>query len=131
MTEFAWRIDHGQADKVHELFIETGSVSAPGLTLNSREEIATTFANRARDKSRVSRHLWSNPRYEVLDENRVSVTTVVQTFMASLSEDEELPVANNTFIVGDSNDVVRRDADNRWLFESRQLQVLFAPQNKT
>lgn len=131
MTEFAWRIDHGQADRVHELFVEAGTVSAPGLTLNSREEIATTFANRAQDKSRVSRHLWSNPRYEILGEDRVSVTTVVQTFMASLSDDEELPVANDTFIVGDSNDVVRRDADNQWLFESRQLQVLFAPQNKT
>ncbi len=127
MTEFAWRIDNGQADRVHELFLEAGSISAPGMTLNSREEIATTFGNRARDTSRVSRHLWSNPRYEILGQDRVSVTTVVQTFMGSLTDDEELPVANGNFIVGDSIDVVQRDADRRWLFESRQLKVLFAP----
>lgn len=127
MTEFAWRIDHGHADQVHDLFIESGSISAPGLNLNSREEIATQFGERAKDGNRVSRHSWMNPRFEVLAPDRIRVTTVVQTFMGSTAAGESLPIGNANFIVGDSIDVMQRDQKNQWRFESRQLQVLFAP----
>ncbi|WP_197493326.1 nuclear transport factor 2 family protein [Woeseia oceani] len=127
LTEFAWRVDHGHGDRVHELFIEVGSISAPGLTLNSRNEIASAFGQRAADANRVSRHLWSNPRFEELDSHRVRVVTVVQTFFHTMQEGEQTPVPNNNFVVGDSTDVIRRDDDGCWRFESRQLQVLFAP----
>ena len=128
MTEFAWRVDHGQASQVHELFIETGKISAPGLNLNSRDEIAAVFGERAKDADRVSRHIWTNPRFEVMDANRVRVTTVVQTFMGSTGPGESLPIANAKFIVGDSIDVMQRDKKNQWRFESRELKVHFAPQ---
>lgn len=128
MTEFAWRVDNGQANRVHDLFIESGSISAPGLNLDSREAIATVFGERAQDENRVSRHSWMNPRFEVLGPDRIRVTTVVQTFMGSTDTGDSLPVGNANFIVGDSIDVMQRDKNDQWRFESRQLQVLFAPQ---
>tara|TARA_R110002049_G_scaffold54526_6_gene151729 strand:+ start:7157 stop:7588 length:432 start_codon:yes stop_codon:yes gene_type:complete len=128
MTEFAWRVDNGQADRVHELFTEKGRIKAPGLELDGREEIARVFGERAQSSGRVSRHLWSNPRFELIDESSVRVTTVVQTFFFTLEAGDQAPAANNNFIVGDSIDVMRREDDGCWRFESRQLQVCFAPQ---
>ena len=129
MTEFAWRVDHGQANLVHELFTQNGSIAAPGLKLDGRDEIARVFGERAKSTGRVSRHLWSNPRFEAIGEGHVRTTTLVQTFFFTLEEGDQSPVANNNFIVGDSIDVMRRENDGCWRFESRQLQVCFAPQS--
>lgn len=125
LTEFAWRVDHGLAGTVHELFTEDGSIRAPGLALGGRGEIAEQFAARAADTHRVSRHLWSNPRFERLDRTAVRVTTAVQTFIHRLEDGEALPAAAYTLLAGDSIDVMEAGADGRWRFRSRELVVAF------
>ena len=125
MTEFAYRVDHGLADRVHELFTENGSIRGPGLAMHSRDEIARQFRERAADTRRVSRHFWSNPRYERIDDRAVQVITAVQTFIHRLEEGEELPASGYTLVVGDSIDVAEQGSDGRWLFRSRELVVAF------
>lgn len=125
LTEFAYRIDHGRADRVHELFTEDGYIRGPGLAMQSRAGIAAQFGERARDGGRVSRHFWSNPRFEKLDDGAVRITTAVQTFIHRLGEGEELPAASHTLVVGDSVDVAERGTDGKWRFRSRELIVAF------
>jgi hypothetical protein len=125
LTEFAFRADHGLAATVHELFVEDGSIRGPGLKMQGRGEIAEQFAGRARDTVRVSRHLWSNPRFEKLDERSWRVTTAVQTFIHRQADDETLPAAACTLVVGDSVDVIESCDDGRWRFRSRELVVMF------
>jgi hypothetical protein len=124
LTEFAFRADHGLAATVHELFMEDGSIRGPGLKMQGRAEIAEQFAGRARDTVRVSRHLWSNPRFEKLDEHSWRVTTAVQTFIHQ-ADGETLPAAACTLVVGDSIDVIESCDDGRWRFRSRELVVMF------
>ncbi len=125
LTEFAFRTDHGQAATVHELFLEDGSIRGPGLAMQSRNEIAAQFAERGGDTARVSRHLWSNPRFERLGEHAWRVTTAVQTFIHRLAEGESLPAAACTLVVGDSIDVIESGSDGQWRFRSRELVVAF------
>lgn len=125
LTEFAWRADHGLAATVHELFTEAGTIRGPGLAMNGRREIAEQFAARGRDDRRVSRHLWSNPRFERLDGRAVRVTTAVQTYIHRLADDGTLPAAAYTLVVGDSIDVVESCGDGLWRFRSRELVVAF------
>ena len=125
LTEFAWRADHGRADIVHELFTEDGSIRGPGLDMRGRAEIAARFAERAADPQRVSRHAWSNPRFERLDDDAVRVVTIVQTSIHRLEPGQSLPAEACTFVVGDSDDVVVRGPDGQWRFRSRELGVAF------
>lgn len=125
LSEFAWRVDHGMADRVHELFTLDGEIAAPGLSLKGRDEIARVFGERAKNDRRVSRHLWTNPRYERLGERTVRVITAVQTFMHVLAEGEALPAPARSFVVGDSTDVMEQGTDGRWRFRSRELLVVF------
>jgi hypothetical protein len=125
LTEFAFRADHGLAATMHELFVEDGSIRGPGLKMQGRGEITEQFAGRARDTVRVSRHLWSNPRFEKLDEHSYRVTTAVQTFIHRQADDETLPAAACTLVVGDSIDVIESCDDGRWRFRSRELVVMF------
>jgi hypothetical protein len=125
LTEFAYRADHGRAATVHELFTEDGSIRGPGLAMQSRREIARQFAERGQDAARVSRHLWSNPRFENLGEDAWRVTTAVQTFIHRLADGEVLPVSACTLVVGDSLDVIEKCDDGQWRFRSRELAVAF------
>lgn len=125
LTEFAFRADHGQAATVHELFIEDGSIRGPGLAMQGQSQIAAQFAERGRDKARVSRHLWSNPRFEKLGEHAWRVTTAVQTFIHRQAEGDSPPAAACTLVVGDSIDVIESGSDGRWRFRSRELVVAF------
>lgn len=125
MTEFGYLVDNGMADRVHELFTDDGSINGPGLSMQSKAEIADKFAERAKDKARVSRHIWTNPRFERLDESTVRVTTVVQTYVHTLVAEQQLPAPGQSFIVGDSIDVMRLGSDERWRFLSRELVVIF------
>lgn len=129
LTEFAWRVDHGEAGTVHELFTEEGTISGPGLAMRGRDEIARQFTERARDTARVSRHLWSNPRFEPLADGAWRVTTAVQTFIHRLAEDEARPATACLLVVGDSIDVLQRCDDGRWRFRSRELVVAFRLEN--
>jgi len=125
LTEFAYRVDHGMAGTVHELFTVDGSIHGPGLAMRGRDQIAGQFGARARDTLRASRHLWSNPRFEKLAGNLVQVTTAVQTFFGRLEEGADLPAAACTLVVGDSIDVVGSCDDGRWRFRSRELVITF------
>ena len=129
LTEFAYRADHGLAATVHELFTEAGSLRAPGLALRGKSEIAAQFASRAADTRRLSRHFWSNPRYERLAADIIRVTTTAQTLVHRLADGEVPPSAAYTLIVGDSIDVCEAGADGRWRFQSRELVVTFCAQH--
>ena len=121
LSDFCWLVDHGEADKVTDLFIEQGKIITPMFILTGKDEISHQFEERQKDKNRVSRHSWSNLRVENLNHGRVRVMTGVQTYMAN----GEMPIVPQNFIIGDSIDVVIKGDDGIWLFEERRLVVAF------
>jgi SnoaL-like domain len=115
LSEFASRVDEGRGDSVHELFIETGRIETPAFKLAGREEIQQRFSARARDKTRKTRHFWSNPKFSG-DPSRILVTTNVLTVVN---------VEGQTSLMGGTSlDVVVPHADG-WAFAERRLEIAF------
>lgn len=121
LSEFSWRVDHGEADRVVELFVEDGTITTPMFTLTGRDEIARQFGERAKDKDRLSRHFWSNLRLQPLADGRVQAQTAVQTYIGT----GPAPTAPENLVVGDSIDIVEKDEGGVWHFAERRLVVAF------
>lgn len=121
LTEFGWLVDHGEAGKVAELFTENGKLVTPMFTLEGKESIARQFGERAKDTSRLSRHIWTNLRLEVLDARRIKASMAVQTYVANGVP----PVSPQDIVVGDSLDIVEKGDDGVWRFSERQLVIVF------
>lgn len=121
LTEFCWRVDHGQAASVAQLFVEQGRVITPVFTLEGRAQIATHFSKRDADKTILSRHQWSNLRLTPDGEARVRADMIVQTHLGQQGP----PVAPLGMMIGDSLDVVEKGSDGVWRFVERRLHVAF------
>lgn len=121
LTEFCWRVDHGQAAAVAELFVEDGKVITPMFNLAGRSEIAAHFLKRDGDKTILSRHQWSNLRLSRESGARVRAEMVVQTSLGVQGP----PQAPTGAMIGDSLDVLEKGADGVWRFVERRLHVAF------
>ncbi len=116
LTEFAFRVDHGLAETVHELFIADATVSTPAFVLNGRDEIQARFAARAKDTSRRTRHFWSNLHLRRDGEAIVATTNALTVVAAG----EAAPV-----LMGGSSRDVCVCVDGAWRFKTRALTVVF------
>jgi hypothetical protein len=117
LTEFAWRVDHGEGTTLHELFVEDGVIETPQFRLDGAAAIRERFTARAADTSRVSRHYWSNLRLSRTDEGVSAITnalTIINLAGASLE-----------LISGSSHDLIVRRGEG-WAFRHRRLEVVFA-----
>jgi len=123
LNEFAWRVDHGRAATVSELFTEDGAITTPMFSVKGRAEIEAHFARRDADGSKVSRHQWSNLRITTLGSDRARVEVIVQTHLGTRSGTG--PVQPDHVVVGDSIDIVQRGADGSWRFAERRLAIAF------
>jgi len=121
LTEYGWRIDHG--GDVSDLFAPEGVVIAPGvgLTLQGREAIGSHFTARAANTSQVPRHVWCDLRVADFARDAARLHTTQMTFLRDSSEQ---PTAKH-IMVGETHDVVRREANGEWRFLERRLEVIF------
>jgi ketosteroid isomerase-like protein len=116
LTEFAYRVDHGQADRVHELFTVDATLATPAFVLNGRDEIEARFKARAQDTARRTRHFWSNLKLSREGGAIVAITNALTV----VAPEGAAPI----LMGGSSRDVcVRRDAG--WAFQSRALTIIF------
>jgi SnoaL-like domain len=119
VVEIAWRIDHGRADTVWELFVPDGFLTAGGAPLVGHEAIRDWGRSRAAAGIR-SRHICSGMRFIDRGEGRASGSTLLTVFMHN--GDGRGPAAPS--VVGeDSDEFVRTDAG--WRFVSREFEILF------
>ncbi len=112
LTEFAYRIDNGEAATVHELFVAEARLETPQFVLESRDEICRHFTARAEDTSRKTRHYWSNPRFSGDDREVVVVSNTLTVI--------SVPAAPTVVMSGRSTDVFTPHGDG-WAFSSRRL----------
>jgi len=120
LTEFGWLVDHGRAGEVADLFTEQAVLATPMFTLSGSEAIAKQFSKRAKDDTRISRHIWTNLRLTALAEDRVKAEMIVQTYVAT----GKPPAKTDGLVVGDSLDIVEKQ-DGVWRFSERRLVVAF------
>ena len=80
VIEHAWLIDHGQADRVVDLYTEEAEVLGIGPDKAGRLAIAAWAAERAAMTTRCSRHLHSNLRLLAIDADQVEGTVALTLY---------------------------------------------------
>ncbi|HVR50059.1 MAG TPA: nuclear transport factor 2 family protein [Pseudorhodoferax sp.] len=120
--EHAWRLDHGAADTLHELYAEQGELlQLPPRDLIGRDAIRAWGAERVK-LPRVSRHVETNHRLFWQD------GVLRGTLYASVYR-SETPVATETapLMVGDYEDAYVFES-GRWLIRQRVIRAAFRAQ---
>ena len=119
VVEISWRIDHGLADTVWELFVPDGVLAANAAPLVGH--VAISDWGRARAASAVrTRHILSGMRFTDRGDGRAAGSTLLTVFVHD--GDGRGPAVPS--VVGeDTDEFVRTDAG--WRFVSRTFEVLF------
>jgi uncharacterized protein (TIGR02246 family) len=116
VIEFAYRVDQGQADRVHELFTPEATLSTPAFSLKGRDEIEARFKARAGDTSRKSRHYCTNLRLTRDGDAIIAVSNALTVIVS----DGGAPFVMS----GTSRDECVRQ-DGAWAFRRRDLTTIF------
>lgn len=119
--DHAWLIDHGQADRVPELYTEAARMLGVGPDKVGRSAITAWAQERAAMTTRRSRHVQSNIRLEAVSPTVVNGTVILTLYR----HDGDGPGSPAPLLIGEYEDVYQRGADDDWRFSERKLSVIF------
>jgi hypothetical protein len=120
VNEYAWRIDHGHADRLHELYTDDGCFEALDIRCVGREELQRWGVARAKMEHRTTRHVFTNLRLVFESEDRICGTVII-----TLYRRDNAPLGPADLLaVGDYDDVYVR-SNGKWLIRERKLNLIF------
>lgn len=114
-------VDFGEATNVADLFTEDGTWSAPGVAMKGREQIREGFATRE-DMPRMSKHVCTNLKVDVLDEDHAEGVVYLTLYRADTGNG--LARIDGPMLVGHYRDEFARTEDG-WRFASRHTELTF------
>jgi hypothetical protein len=117
----AWLIDHGQADKVGELFAQDAVLYGIGPDKVGRAAIAAWGRQRAAMSERRSRHVQSN----ILIEPAAPDSARGWVALTLYRHDGPGEASVTPMLIAEYADRYARGPDGTWLFAERRLAVLF------
>jgi len=121
LTEFCWRVDNWEGERIAELFTADATIDTPHFNLAGREQIHDWFAARANKAgNRLSRHFWTNLRITSEGNNRYLAQANAMTLVGT----QPTPCLSTRIAAGMSTDRIVVD-DGKVLFASRTLSVAF------
>jgi hypothetical protein len=119
VTEISWRIDHGQAETVWELFTPDGSMNTSGTPIVGHDALREW--GKTRDKSDTkSRHLCTGMRFTAVEADKATGSTILTVFMGK----KGLIGSSIPAVVGEDHDEFVRTPDG-WRFVSRTFETHF------
>lgn len=121
IAEYGYLFDHGRAEEMPSLFTEHALFSGLAGTARGHEELRALFVGTAAKMSKT-RHVCTNLRLEIDNENRVKGTVVVTSY-GHRGDGLGKPIPHT---VGDFHDLYLRGDDGRWRFAERRIEVAFS-----
>ena len=122
VIEHAWKVDNGQADKLHELYVDDGELIVPPVPLRGCQAICEWGRQLVQTASwRSIRHVCGNMRFVAVGPDTAEGTTVLTVFMVAKTG----AVTTLPWVVGEEHDRFVRTALG-WRFASRRWVELFA-----
>ena len=122
LVELSWRIDHGQAATVHELFTEDGEMTIGPEPMVGRDAIREW--GRVFDETQPMpglRHAVTNCRFAAEGPDRATGTSILVSYLVT----GDGAVQTIPFAVGEDQDSYVRTTDG-WRISSRRWVSLFA-----
>ncbi len=120
-ADFCFFLDHGQVDKLVNLFTEDAHYTHGSRRSEGRVEICELFDQR--DQSvRTARHLQSGLRLEIIDQTQATGVSVCTTFAAN-----SLPPIEpaEPYLVADFVDKYQLCDDGLWRISKRHIERIF------
>lgn len=124
VTAYCHYVDHGEAERIAELFTEDGVWSSPEVTLDGNEQIRKAMAQRQANAARMSRHVCNNFLVDVLDENHAEGTVYLTLYRHDGKEGRTLSPLEGPLMVGEYRDRFLRTSGG-WRIAHREIEVSF------
>lgn len=124
VTAYCQFVDHGQADRVPDLFAENGTWCGPGAKMTGQKELRDGFASRQADAMVMSRHICNNLLVEVIDEDHATGCAYLTLYRHEGKPSRRVSPLDGPLLVGEYRDRFVR-TDTGWKFETRDLEICF------
>ena len=119
VVEISWRIDHGRADTVWELFVPDGVLDTGGTPLAGHDAIREWGRSRIASTVRT-RHIVSGMRFITRGNGQATGSTLLTVFM---HDGAGRGPATPAVVGEDTDEFIRTDVG--WRFVSRKFETLF------
>lgn len=128
VVQFCHYVDHGEAQRIADLFSEDGVWSVPGIsTLTGQAELRAGLGERQAKQSRVARHVCSNVLIDVLDEDTAEGVAYVANYRHDRGPEEndtDLAPVDHPLMIGEYRDRFVRTPEG-WRIARREVVVAF------
>ena len=132
LVEYAWLIDSGEASKVADLVTAQATwTGADGGGMAGRDEIRRAFEGRERLTRRLSRHVVTNVRVDVADDDHASATAYLVQYRHDAADGPAVaPTAmEHPKFVGDYHLTFLRTEEG-WRIDSLRFELAFLRQRR-
>jgi hypothetical protein len=127
VTQYCHFVDHGEAERISELFTGDGVWSSPENTMTGRDAIRAGFAARQKNTKRMSRHVCSNLLIDVEDETTARGVVYLTLYRHDGEPGRRTSPSAVPAIVGEYRDTFVKTAEG-WRFQRRDTVVSFVAQ---
>ena len=123
-TSYCHYVDHGQAERIAELFSEDGVWRPPEVTMEGQEQLRKGFGQRQSNTGRMSRHVCNNLLIDVIDADHAEGTVYLTLYRHDGEPDRRVSPLESPEMVGEYRDRFVRTPEG-WRIAHREIEVNF------
>jgi len=124
VTAYCHYVDHGEAERVADLFSEDGRWVSPTVSMEGNDQIRRGFAQRQSNSERMSRHVCNNFRLDIQDGDHAQGCVYLTLYRHDGKADRQLSPLDGPELIGEYRDAFVRTSAG-WRIASREIVVSF------
>jgi hypothetical protein len=124
VTRYCHLIDHGEAEKVSDLFSKDGVWKSAEANMEGQDAVRRGFGARQANAGRMSRHVCNNLLIDVVDEDHAEGCVYLTLYRHDGDEGRRLSPLDGPVMVGEYRDRFVRTTDG-WRFSQREARASF------
>jgi len=128
VAQYCHVIDHGEAERVAELFSEDGVWAGPGTRMQGNDQVREGFALRQANAGRMSRHVCNNLLIDVIDEDHAAGVVYLTLYRHDGEVGRSVSPLDGPVVVGEYRDRFVR-TNRGWRFSERITRVSFVAED--
>ena len=123
-VQYCHYVDHGEAERIAELFSDDGVWASSEVKLDGREAIRKAIAARQANAARMSRHVCNNFLLNIIDADHAEGTVYLTLYRHDGKAGRRLSPLEGPAMVGEYRDRFVRTAEG-WRIAHREIDVNF------
>ncbi len=124
VTLYCHYVDHGEAERIADLFTKDGVWRSPEVTLDGADELRRGFGARQVNTRRMSRHVCNNLLIDVIDSDHAKGCVYLTLYRYDGEEGRRTSPLEGPALVGEYRDRFVRTPDG-WRIAERDIGVSF------